>query len=246
MPFSNLQIRFQTARSLPAPYANFYTLAARPAFKDFLQVDFAITYPDREDIDEDELIAEGFTPTDDFSWSGRLPNTWQKAVAGLIMKTKLQSVDEEELDEDTDFWELTVQQLDGRTEQGRPENVDDWQYLMQELMQAAYELANKERPFELTYYDYGRNESLETRLTASFADRVIKVQSTQNRQNRSKTLPWQELQRIMNAIYSVDFDPESALYQPPRRDGQWLNLGSDEWYAIEDYPALTELFRTLI
>ena len=33
---------------------------------------------------------------------------------------------------------------------------------------------------------------------------------------------------------------------PHFRDGQWLNLGSDEWYAIEDYPALTELFRTLI
>lgn len=246
MPFKNLQIRFQTARSLPAPYANFYTLTARPAFKDFLQVDFAITYPDREEIDEDELIAEGFTTNDDFSWSGRLPNTWQKAVAGLITQTKLQSFAEEELDEDTDFWELTILQLDDKMQQGKPEKIDDWHYLMQELMQAAYELANKERPFELTFFDYGRDGSLELRLTASFAERVIKVQSTQNRQNRSKTIPWQELQRIMNTIYSVDFDPETALYQPPRRDGQWLNLGSDEWYAVEEYPVLTKLFRTLV
>lgn len=246
MLFKNLQIRFQTARSLPAPYANFYTLSARPAFKDFLQVDFAITYPDRDDIDEEEIIAEGFTMNDDFSWSGRLPNTWQKAVAGLISKTKLQPFAEEDLDEDDDFWELTIQQEDGSTKQGKPENVDDWQYLTQELMQAAYESAKKERPFELTYLDFDRNTSLELQLTASFADRVIKAQATLNRQNRSKTLPWQELQRIMNAVYSVDFDPDEALYQTPRRDGQWLNLGNDEWYAVDEFPALTKLFRSLV
>lgn len=246
MPFRNLQIRFQTARSLPAPYANFYTLTARPAFKEFLQVDFAITYPDRDEIDEDEIIAEGFTMDDDFSWSGRLPTTWQKAVATLIGKTKLHPFAEEDLDEDDDFWEVTIQRNDGQPQQGKPENKDDWQYLTQELVQAAYEAANRERPFEMTYFDNGREGNLELRLSASFAERVIKVHTTQNRQSRSNVLPWNELQRIMSVIYSVEFDSDEALFQPPKRDGQWLNLGGDEWYAVHEHEDLLRLFRTLV
>ncbi|OIN59912.1 hypothetical protein [Arsenicibacter rosenii] len=246
MPFKNIQIRFQTARSLPAPYANFYTLTARPAFKDFLQVDFAITYPDREDIDEDELIAEGFSPDDDFSWSGRLPLLWQKAVTDLVDATKLAPFDEDVLDEDDDFWEITIERPDGQTQKGMPENVGDWQYLAQELIQATYESAKKELPFELTFIDRRREGETELRLTALFAERTVKAQSVQNKRSRTHTLSWAELQGLMSEIYAVEFDPDEAVYQKPRQDGAWLNLGGEEWYSLRPFPELIKLLSALV
>ncbi|TAE32907.1 MAG: hypothetical protein EAZ91_03330 [Cytophagales bacterium] len=242
--FKNAQIRFQTARSLPAPYAYFFTLAVRPAFKEYLAVDLQITYPDREDIADDELLAEGYTRNDDFSWSGRLGNAWQQAMEGLVRKTRLEPFNEEELDEDDDFWEITLTAEDGTQTAGMPDNYEDWQYLIQELMQATYESAGRERPFELTYLESNRDGDTEVKLTASFADRTVKIETLQG--GRSQSLPWKRLQPIMSTIYSVDFESEDPQLKRPRRDGLWLNLGTDEWYDVSDYEDIDGLFKGLI
>ena len=245
MSFQRLHIRYQTARSLPAPYAYFYTLTAQPAAPNAVQVDLAMTYPDRDDIDDDELIAEGFTRDDDFSWSGRLPKAWLDTIANLTSKTRLQPLDEEALGEDDDFWDITVG-LDGGTKQGKPANADDWQYLVQELMQAAYETIGRERPFELTYLNRGdRQGGGEVRLTASFAERVVTILSIQNGRERTQTLPWTTLQRIMSKVYEHDFDPDDARHQRPRQDGYWLNLGGEEWYDVSGLRALTKVLNEL-
>ena len=240
MSFANLQIRYQTARSLPAPYAYFYTLTAKPTNSD-VQIDLAITYPDRDDIDDDELIAEGFTRDDDFSWSGRLPDAWLRAFTDIVGKTRLQPLDEEQLGEDDDFWEIT---LDGGSV-GKPANSDDWQYLVQELIQATYEADQRERPFELTFLDSGsRGSGRELVLTASFANRTVVVRDRSQRDG-SRTLPWSTLQRVMSAVYSVDFDPETTLDRRPKTTGQWLNLGTDDWYDISQLPAVIKALTSL-
>ncbi|QJD80470.1 hypothetical protein [Spirosoma rhododendri] len=246
MSFTSLRIRFQTARSLPAPYAYFYTLDLRPAFSDFLQVDLSITYPDRDDIDDDELIAEGFTRDDDFSWSGRLPKAWLQAVAKLADQTTLQPADEDKLDEADDFWELKIARNPGPDRQGRPADTgagstDDWQYLVQELTQATLEADNRERPFELTYLRIGPDEA-EVRVTASFAQRSVTFTTIRNRRERNQSLPWTALQKLMTAVYANDYDPDMAQPKRPKAPGQWLNLGTDEWYNIS---AFTDLTRTL-
>ncbi|WP_019986558.1 hypothetical protein [Rudanella lutea] len=243
--FKNVQIRFQTARSLPAPYAYFFTLAVRPAFKDYLAVDLSVTYPDRDDIDDDELIAEGYTRDDDFAWNGRFGLVWQQAMASLVQKTKLETLNEEELDEDDDFWEVSLTAEDGTQKTGMPANYEDWQYLIQELMQATYEAAGRERPFELTYVEPGREGDLEVQITASFAERTINLQTTQNGRSKTKTLPWKTLQSIMSTIYDVDFDPEEAELKRPRRAGAWLNLGTEEWYDVGPYEDITAMLRKI-
>ncbi|UFH53320.1 hypothetical protein [Spirosoma sp. KNUC1025] len=245
MSFKRLQIRYQTARSLPAPYAYFYTFTASQSAANTLQVELAITYPDRDDIDDDELIAEGYTRDDDFSWTGKLPRAWSETLGNLIAKTRLQPVDEDVLDEDDDFWDMTIE-ADGVSKQGRPANVDDWQYLMQELIQASYESIGRERPFELTYLNLNRHQGdQEIQLTASFSDRSVKVLRIENRREQAQTLPWTALQRIMSKVYEHDFDAEAAHAKRPRIDGQWLNLGGEEWYNISSLRALTKLFNEL-
>lgn len=246
MPFKRLQIRYQTARSLPAPYAYFYTLTARPVSGNGLQVDLAITYPDRNDIDDDELIAEGFTRDDDFAWSGELPKAWLETLSNLVNKTQLRPLNEEALDEDDDFWDITVESNQTDSQQGIPKNADEWHYLVQELMQAAYESVGRERPFELTYLYLGqRQPDAELRLTASFTDRSVTLFTREDKREHSRTLPWSSLQKLMSQVYEHDFNPDNTLYKRPNRSGQWLNLGTDEWYDVSRFRMLTKTLEGL-
>ncbi|AQG79124.1 hypothetical protein [Spirosoma montaniterrae] len=245
MSFTSLQIRFQTARSLPAPYAYFYTLAAKPA-NTAVQIDFSITYPDRDDIDDDELLAEGFTRDDDFSWSGQLPNAWLQTLTELISKTQLRAVDEDALDEDDEFWDVMLEQNGQQRQTGRPTDTDGWQYSLQELIQAIYEKMGRERPFELTFLSQnGPNDSFERRVTASFADRSVLIRTMQNQRDEKSYRPWSALKRLMSEIYAHDYDPDESQPKRPRQPGQWLNLGTDEWYEISDKKKIAELLMRL-
>ena len=238
MSFKTLQIRYQTARSLPAPYAFFYTLTLN-ALVGELGVDMALTYPDRDDIDEDELLAEGFSREDDLNWTGRLPLPWRQTVNTLADKTRLQPVGEDQLDEDDEFWDLRVETPNAPTKHGRPQHADDWQYVVQELIQAIYELAGRELPFALAYLNIGGSRPAgpeEVQLTASFADRTVRVFTKQNQQERTRTLPWPTLQRVMSMVYAHDYDPDEAQLKRPKQAGHWLNLGTDEWYDISAFP----------
>ncbi len=244
MSFSTLQIRYQTARSLPAPYAYFYTLEAKPA-NGAVQIDLAITYPDRDDIDDDELMAEGFTRADDFRWAGQLPGTWLQALTDVAAKTRLQPLDEDRLVEDDDFWSVRLGNT-GNSQPGKPANADDWQYVVQELIQATYEADKRESPFELTFLD--NVDSVPARnliLTASFANRTVIIREGENERDSAKPRPWSSLQRVMSMVYGVDFDPEKTLTRRPKSTGQWLNLGTEEWYDISGFGKLIEMLRNL-
>lgn len=246
MSFKSLQIRFQTARSLPAPYAYFYTLSLTKVAGNAVQVDLEITYPDRDDIDDDELIAEGYTRDDDYIWSGQLPKAWFESLANLVGKTRLQPINEDELDEEDDFWDITFEVDNGDKSQGKPAKPDDWQYLMQELIQATYEAVGRERPFELVYVSIGSQPGeQEVRLTASFAERTVKITSVENRREQTKMLPWSTLQHVMGQVYNNDYDPDDALLKRPKQEGQWLNLGTEEWYDISGFRNLVKMFRGL-
>ena len=237
MSFKHIQIRYQTARSLPAPYAYFYTLSVRPVASGGVQIDLTLTYSDRDGIDEDELLAEGFTRKDDLNWSEKLPNTWQDALTNLANKTRLVTTDEDALEDDDDFWEITIDTSGTGSRQGRPKQVDDWSYLMQELIQAIFERIKRERPFELTYLDYATPGGFELRLTASFADRDVRIITVQDRHERSRTLPWATLQTVMAQVYEHEYDPDAAQLKRPR-SGQWLKLGGEEWYNIAEFKTL--------
>ncbi|MBC7570608.1 MAG: hypothetical protein H7319_12845 [Spirosoma sp.] len=245
MSLKTLQIRYQTARSLPAPYAYFYTLALTPLVGE-LGVELTLVYPDRDDMDEEELLADGFTPDDDLTWAGRLPQTWRQTMLTLADKARLKPVDEDQLSEDDEFWSVRIETPNVPTRQGRPQHADDWQYVVQELIQAIYERAGRERPFELTYLKIRSPADVqETRLTASFASRTVQVFTSHNEQERTRTLPWPTLQRVMSAVYAPDYDPEKARHKRPREAGHWLSLGTDEWYDISDFSDVTSVLQAV-
>lgn len=243
MSFKNLQLRYQTAAIMPGPFAHFYTLTLSPAAQNTLQTAISIDYPDREELDEEDIIGEGFTLDDNFDWSGRLPQTWLDRVTAQVKKTRLMPFHEDDLGENDDFFELTLETAEEKTSQGQPADRDSWQYLAQELIQATYEAAGREHPFALTYLDLTQVSNTELRLTASFEKRTLTVETSAGTQPRP--LPWDELQRIMSQVYSADYNPEEAILVRPKQDGRFLNLGNEEWYNISDQPALHKLFRNL-
>jgi hypothetical protein len=246
MSFQRLQIRYQTARSLPAPYAHFYTLTLQPIGNGTLQTDLAITYPDRDDIDDDELIAEGFSREDDLTWSGNLPKAWADTLAALVRDTRLQPFNEDALGEDDDYWAMVLEISNGTKKEGTPPNANDWQYTIQELIQAVYERLNRERPFELTYLDNrGGGVSIERRLMASFAERTLTLMSNQGQRDQKRPLPWATLQSIMSKVYENDYNPEEAQLKRPARSGQWLNLGGEEWFDVTTSKSLTRWLSEL-
>ncbi len=241
MSFKSLQIRYQTAAIMPGPFAHFYTLTLTPTGQNTLQTEISIEYPDREELDEEDIIGEGFTLDDSFNWQGTLPKTWLDAVTPHTVNAKLKPLDEDKLGENDDFFEVTLVTTAGQTKQGTPASRDAWQYLAQELIQATYEAAGREHPFELTYVDNTQVSSGELRLTASFSQRTLTVTTD----GKTRPLPWDELQRIMSQVYSAEYNPDEALLNKPKQDGRFLNMGNDEWYNISDQPALHKLFKQL-
>lgn len=241
MSFKNLQIRYQTAAIMPGPFAHFYTLTLIPDSPQTLRAAISIEYPDREELDEEDIVGEGFTLDDNFSWEGVFPQTWLDAVTPFTKAPKLKPLSEDDLGENDDFFEITLQTEAGE-KTGTPTNRDAWQYLAQELIQATYEAAGRENPFELIYLENTSTASTELRLTASFAQRTLSVKTIPN---APRKLAWDELQRIMKRVYSAEYNPDEALYNRPKQDGRFLNMGGEEWYNISDQPALQKLFKGL-
>ena len=246
MSFSLLTIRFQSAGMIPPPFTHYYTLEAKPTAANALYVDFSITYTDREELDEEDITGEGFTLSDNFSWSGTLGQAWLPVLEKLVSITRLKPLWEDELSEKDDFLEVTITPGTGTNGQsaqpGTPTSADTFLYPIQELMQAIYEAGGKEKPFELSYFSYQQTGDREVHIQASFANREVQAITIQNRQEQRKTMPWEALQPLMATVFAYDYNPEDGLAKPPRRDGHFLTIGTGAWFDIS---ALTEVCRAL-
>lgn len=244
MPFTLLHTRYQSAGIVPPPYAHFYELTARPGATGGVQVDFSITYIDRETLDEEDITGEGFTLTDNFSWSGTLGGAWLTVLETLVVATALDPFNEARLGDADAFLEVTIEQNETKTS-GTPTHTDAFLYPVQELIQATYEAGGKEKPFELRYCHYRQQQDLELLVQAVFADRHLTLTVVENRREDRRTLPWAMLKPLMGRVFAHDYDPAESLAKPPRRDGHFLNIGAAEWYDIHALPdvqqAMTEL-----
>lgn len=247
MSFVLLHIRFQSAGMIPAPYTHFYELTARPAAGlTGLQVDFSITYTDREELDEEDLIGEGFTLTDDFAWSGQLGAAWVPVVHKITSDTKLEPFDETRLGEKDDFLEVTIDTGFDDPEVGTPADAESFQYAIQELIQAIYEASGREKPFELSYLSYQRSGDSEVHLQAQFATRTVLLITVQNREEQNRTLPWEQLRTLMSVVFAHDYIPGEGTPKPPKRDGHYLDVGGDEWYDIGTFDEVHETLAGLL
>jgi hypothetical protein len=223
-----LTLRFETAPNVPPPFAYQYELAL--AFDpQSLHANLRLTYLDREDLDPEEIENEGFTQNDDYDWQGQLEPAWQAQLEKIWKKTKLET--EDNGSDNDDFLELEMQATTALTV-GVPKNYEEWHYMAQELLQAVFETAGKERPFELKVLQNNESSSVEAILTASFKARSAQVKRIENGKSALRHYAWHTLSELMQTLYAPDYENENVPTKKPTQLGLFVNVGDQFWYEI--------------
>ena len=236
----SFEIQYETEASMPAPYAHFYRL--RVGFEPAqLGVDYQLGYLDRENLTEEEIAAEGFTSDDDFSWRGTLPAVWKEEVERLVSQTTLRTQSNHP---GQAYFVLVFRDEAGNESEGEPINRAPWEYTAQELVQAVYETAQRERPLHVRYKKV-RADGTYHRLLLTLRFGVRRVEMDLERSARgappARTQPdapirrevdWHQLKDLLRLVYVPDYHPENARSKEPRGSGTFLDSGDGFWYEF--------------
>ncbi|MBP6387291.1 MAG: hypothetical protein KA313_02990 [Pseudarcicella sp.] len=225
--FKQVEIFFETASIIPAPFSNRIDLKIIHK-GDTLSVDFTIHFTDREDLSEEEIYEEGFTPNDDYSWKGDLSIAWAASINNLISNTG-QSL-KKKVEEEQDNYLLL--KINGK-EAPHPTNENDWEYLLQELTQAVYETSQKERNLTIKYIKIDPNQlSKSLSIDLFFSTRKVLAISQIGEVELSKNLAWEEAKDLVQQVYVGEFFPEIAQAKTPNKPGKYLYIGDEYWYEF--------------
>ena len=227
MTSQTIDIHYQTL-ALPPPYSYTYRLQIK-LNASALNINLDWQYTGRDELSEDEIWAEGFTPDDDFQWQGNLPSEWLAPLRSLLKQTRWLSEETAPI-EDT-LITFTIIDTKNQTDGGIPHNLPEWDYLLQELIQGIYEVSERELPLEIRYLDLKKNSRTEATLEAQFAHRRFTVTTSNDDQNQSNDLPWSALRPLLSAMYVPDYHTDWAQSEMPRQNGQYVHPG-DAWYQL--------------
>lgn len=226
---TSLEVNFITPDA-PPPYSYGYRLTANIK-EDGIDIDFVLSYTDRDEVDEEEILAEGFTLNDDFSFKGVLPASWK---ASLLSRLEHASWITGSQENSFLFFRIVSQETKKPLE-GYPSDFETWEYFLQEMVQAIFEAGKKERPLEVVYKDITKDRGTQTIfLSGSFLQREAKltVAAENGQESRTVELPWKNLRKMLKAIYLPDYDPDLAQAQEPKKAGRYLNPGDGLWYEL--------------
>lgn len=235
----SFQAHFDAGNLVPPPYYYTYSLQVNLSEED-TPASYAIQYLHREELSEDEILDEGFSPDDDWEWKGNLPQNWRKVLLEQIDKHSWPTRPEKPGEGEAGLRIKLLGEGDKVLFDGQPADIASWEYFLQELIQAIYEISGKEAPYELIYREVKKgNEIYEIRLTASFTERRVEAKEVQDGQEVNRVLPdWKLLKGLMKAIYIPDYDYENAREQEPKKRGKYLYTGEGLWFKFGD--SLTE------
>ncbi len=187
----SITISFQTTDS-PPPFAYASTVAIEIG-AEHLSVHYQREYLHREAITDKEIVEEGFTANDDIEWQGTMNKNWQEAISDLVHKTDLQ--------EESPEYGSALHLIHDQT-QGYPENLSDWEYLLEELHQAILESNGQEAPFTLQLWQSG---NVTHELTAKFETRTVFLNEAPR--------PWKYLREVLLLLETLEID-ETPLTKP--------------------------------
>jgi hypothetical protein len=220
-------IYYQTL-SLPPPYSYHYALELRPEDQ-AIQVRLDWQYTDRDELAEEEILEEGFSADDDFFWEGALPSVWKAALQELLHDTRWVP----ETATNDSALRVTVTKSTEEEAKGSPHNHAEWEYFLQEAVQAVYEAAGRERPLRLAYLIREEGgQPVEFRWEASFLHRRFTLMRATDQPPPERPVPWQQLRPLLQAWYVPDYHPEKAEQNIPRQAGEYVDPGDGSWYQL--------------
>ena len=210
-----ISIYYCTAFDVPAPYSYEISFDFEKKDNGFF-VNFQMEYSHREDLTEDEIVNEGFTLNDNFSWKGILNSVWESEIDLILAKTEFKNVAKEH--------EIIIKNDDGDFV---PKNFKEWSLLIQDLIQAVFETSGKESPWQLELAIIKKSEIQKQKIIVSFANRNVDFSF-----NSKINLDWSEVKKMMELIYLGDYLEEAAQMQLSNKDGFYLCFDDKTWYKL--------------
>jgi len=201
-----ITVSFQT-QQVPPPYA-YRAVMQLHTTSSAIKVDFELSYYGREQLTEEELIAEGFSSEDDVTWSGHLNECWLSTINKL---SEFQFA--EEPDGET-YLHIEVDS----SHDGFPENFHDAHIQFQELVQAVLEQAGVANPLVLNY----KNGDRKSNIAWDFSRRLIL-------HNNESSDQWEVGRKILESVYNVDYQSLKAKSKPVHGS---INIEGDDWYFL--------------
>lgn len=227
--FQRLSITFETL-VVPPPFSHTYCFVLQPS-DERLQVKYEISYTEREALTEEEILEEGFSLQDDYSWEGKLPLVWHQAVEKMLQQTTKLRKQPKAGSENVVI--LQIQDLKGTLHEGVPDNIEAWVYLLQEMTQAVFEISRKELPLLVKYLEIsGTDHKLELFIQPSFSNRQLIAGVFEKGKKQEKSHPWERLKPLLKAVYLPDYDVSKSTSQQPATPGKYIDPGEGLWYAL--------------
>ena len=223
----SLEVKYETPPALPPPYCYYYHIKGQVTGNQF-QVDFHWVHHNREDLAVDEVEAEGFTANDDYHWSGNLHPVWLSQFEQHIAGTKKAN----RAGEDHPYLHITWQEKERIQFEGEPQNLEQWEYFMQEFVQAIYETSGREAPLELHFRKISSDKKVtEAKLLVLFRDRTVQVTFPPgSSQLPASTFDWEPMQKHLQSLFLLEPDDENAALKAPTSVGYFFQTGNGFWY----------------
>ncbi len=229
-----LEIFSQTPPEVPPPYAHAYKISlSKSNSKENkniveLKVNFEIEYIFRDGLSNEEILAEGFSENDDYRWEGVLPTVWLTEIEDFLVKTSYQH----EI--------LNDLYLKINDDKKTPENLEEWQYFVQELVQAIYEKAAHSLPLliRLRTVETGKNadknapkNGITLALEPSFVERKV-IASLKKNKEKHQVIPisWEHFGLTLQKIYQLEYIEDKAREEEPQKNGFFIDNGQGFWY----------------
>lgn len=212
-----VQVSYQTLQ-LPPPFAFAYTMKLE-FLENELKIKYDLEYLNRDEISREEIEEEGYSDDDDYSWRGSLGKVWVDTL-----KDEFAKIDLEEESEEFSIY-LHVEIENGRS--GLAVHAEEWDYKLQELIQAIYEKSGIEDKLKIRFMHIHDGKRDYYELTGSFENKTCSVSN--------KKLSWEDLQELMADVYTIDFEGEPVAI--PEENGLWIAPDIDSDYQLFDIQA---------
>lgn len=223
----DLSISFLT-QQVPPPFAHGYTMTIHKQGKSW-EINFQLEFLQRESLEEEEILEEGFTGDDDFEWAGKLPEEWVQTLVRLLKKTTFEA---EQSDEAPNH--LFLEYINNG-KSGFPTNFLEWEYLLEELIQAIYELAKRELPFMLHLIN--SKQGLDLKLEAKFSTRSFVLK------DGKRPFRWEQLKVVLGQIENLAINEVPKA--KPGKKGYWLSFDGEQYFEIKSEAGAREFVEML-
>jgi len=196
-----------------------------------------VEYLFRDEIEEEEILEEGFTLQDDWQWKGQVDAVWWPAINELVQQElslheqggAAPALPAADLPDDAAL-EL---QLGAFTLENQAIQLKEaWSFLLQELTQAIFETAQKEAPLEVVYRVVAGQDYTDYVLNGFFSTRKAVLSVRQKKEQQETVLEWQAFKDLMALVFEPDYDPDLILEAPPKKAGQYISTAPGMWHAF--------------